>query len=203
MSTVPDLRALRDLIGQPKDASLTKDRHRLDKYDRLFLSKSTFLSLGTTGADGHVDVSIRGDPPGFVKVLDDRTIFIPERPGNRRADTMGNLMKNPAIGIVAFVPGVEEILRICGRGVVVDDSELLAATAVRGRPPKVGIKIEIDRLFFHCGKALKRSDLWGGSYHIERSEFPPLAQILRDQNWGGDVESIQAEIDESYQNRMY
>jgi PPOX class probable FMN-dependent enzyme len=203
MSTVPDLRALRDRIGEPREASLTKDRDRLDKYDRLFLSKSPFLSLGTTAADGHVDVSIRGDPPGFVRVLDDRTILIPERPGNRRADTMGNLMKNPAIGIVSFVPGVEETLRICGRGLVVDDSELLAPSAVRNRPPKVGIQVEIDRVFFHCGKALKRSDLWGGGYQIERSEFPSLAQILHDQKWGGDVDSIQAEIDESYQNRMY
>jgi PPOX class probable FMN-dependent enzyme len=203
MSAVPDLRALRHLIGEPKQSTMTKDRNQLDKYDRLFLAKSTFLSLGTTSVDGHVDVSLRGDPPGFVKVVDDRTFFIPERPGNRRADTMGNLMKNPALGIVAFVPGVDETLRICGRGVVVDDSDLLTATAVRGRLPKVGIRVEVDRVFFHCGKAIRRSDLWGGRYQIERSEFPSLAQILRDQEWGGDIESIQKEIDESYQNRMY
>jgi uncharacterized protein len=203
MSTVTDLQSLRDLIGEPRSATMTKDRDRLDKYDRLFLEQTTFLGIGTTGHDGHVDVSIRGDPPGFVKVLDDRTILIPERPGNRRADTMGNLMKNPAIGIVALLPGVDETVRLCGRGSVVDDEDLMALTAVRGRTAKVGIKVEVDRVFFHCGKALKRSDLWGGSYQIERSEFPPLAQILRDQDWGGNVDSIQKEIDESYQNRMY
>lgn len=202
MSTIRDLETLRELIGEPSEATLKKERHRLDKYDRLFLSMSPFLCLATN-SDGHTDVSIRGDPPGFVKVIDDRTVFIPERPGNRRADTLGNLIACSQIATISFVPGVEETLRMSGRGSIVDDAELLAGTEVHGRPARLGIKMEVDRVCFHCGKALLRSDLWGGKYQIERSEFPPLAQILRDQQWGGDVETIQAQIDDSYQNRLY
>jgi predicted pyridoxine 5'-phosphate oxidase superfamily flavin-nucleotide-binding protein len=104
---------------------------------------------------------------------------------------------------VAFVPGVDETLRFRGRGSVVTDPELLAGTEVRGRLPLVGIKIEITRVFFHCGKALMRSDLWGGRYKIERSEFPSFAQILRDQNWDGTLDTIQERIDESYTNQLY
>ena len=200
--TIIDMQALRNRVGEPRAASVTKDRDRLDKYDRLFLSMSPFLCLGTY-ANGHADVSVRGDPPGFVKIIDDRTILVPERPGNRRADTMGNLLVNPQIGIVSFVPGVEETLRMSGHGSVVDDDELLAGTEVQGRLARIGIKVDIERVFFHCGKAIIRSDLWGGRYQIDRSEFPPLAQILRDQKWGGDKETIQKEIDESYKNRLY
>ncbi|HEU5156614.1 MAG TPA: MSMEG_1061 family FMN-dependent PPOX-type flavoprotein [Streptosporangiaceae bacterium] len=202
MSTIHDLQALREIIGEPRHASQRKDRDCLDKYDRLFLSMSPFVALAT-GSDGEVDVSVRGDPPGFVKVIDDRTVLIPERPGNRRADSMGNLMKDPKIAVIAFVPGVDETLRFHGRGSVVTDPELLAGTEVRGRLALVGIKIEITRVFFHCGKALMRSDLWGGRYKIERSEFPSLAQILHDQNWDGTLETIQEQVNDSYTNRLY
>jgi uncharacterized protein len=203
MGAITDLTELRGLIGEPGAATMAKERPSLDQYDRLFLSKSPFLCLGSCGADGRVDVTVRGDPPGFVRVLDDRTLFIPERPGNRRADSMGNIMSTSRVGIVAFIPGVDEVLRIVGTATVTDDSELLAGSAIRERLPKVGIVIHVDRVYFHCGKALKRSGLWEGRYQIERSEFPPLAEILHAQKWGGAVESIQAEIDESYTNRMY
>jgi uncharacterized protein len=202
LSTIHDLQALREIIGEPKQAAQQKNRHCLDKYDRLFLSMSPFVALAT-GSDGEVDVSVRGDPPGFVKVIDDRTVLIPERPGNRRADSMGNLMKDPQIAVIALVPGVDETLRFGGRGSVVTDPELLAGTEVRGRLSLVGIKIEITRVFFHCGKALMRSDLWGGKYKIERSEFPSLAQILRDQYWNGTLETIQEQVNESYTNQLY
>jgi PPOX class probable FMN-dependent enzyme len=202
LSTIHDLQALHEIIGEPSRGSKQKDRHYLDKYDRLFLSMSPFVALAT-GGDGEIDVSVRGDPPGFVKVIDDRTVFIPERPGNRRADSLGNLMKNSRIAVMAFVPGVDETLRFRGRGSVVTDPELLAGTEVRGRLALVGTKIEITRVFFHCGKALMRSDLWGGRYKIERSEFPSLAQILHDQNWEGTLDTIQERVDESYTNEMY
>lgn len=194
---------IRELIGEPSKASAANNRDRLDKYDRLFLSKSPFLCLGTAGEDGEAEVSSRGDPPGFVRVLDDRTLFIPERPGNRRADTLGNLLRNPYIALMAFIPGMEETLRIRGSGRVVTDPELLAGSAINGKVPKLGIVIEVHRVTFHCGKAIKRSNLWGEEYRIERSEFPSLAQILYDQRWGGDIDTIQEGIDESYQTRMY
>jgi uncharacterized protein len=199
---INDMQSLRAIVGEPKKASVEKDRSRLDKYDRRFLSLSPFLCLGTSGAGG-VEVSVRGDQPGFVRVMDDVTIFIPERPGNRRADTMGNLLSDPRMGLIFFVPGVDETLRMTGRARIVDDPELLAGTEVNGRPAKLGLLVHVERVFFHCGKAVIRSDLWGGKFEIDRSEFPPLAQILRDQRWGGELADIQAEIDDSYQNRLY
>jgi uncharacterized protein len=203
VDVVTDMSTIRELIGEPTKASAANNRDRLDKYDRLFLSKSPFLCLGTAGADGEAEVSSRGDPPGFVRVLDDRTLFIPERPGNRRADTLGNLLRNPHIALMAFVPGMDETLRIRGRARILTDSELLAGSAVKGKIPKLGILIVVDRVTFHCGKAVKRSSLWGEEYKIERSEFPSLAQILYDQKWGGDIDTIQQGIDESYRTRLY
>jgi PPOX class probable FMN-dependent enzyme len=202
MATITTVERLRELLGEPRAANLEIERDRLDRYGKQFLSLSPFLCIGT-GGEGNIDVSVRGDPPGFVRIVNDRTLLIPERPGNRRAETMRNLLRSPQVGIVSFVPGVEETLRICGRGSVVDDPELLAGTEVRGRAAIIAIKVEIDRVFFHCGKAIIRSDLWGGRYQIDRAEFPPLAQILRDQRWGRDIDAIQAEIDDSYQNRLY
>jgi uncharacterized protein len=202
-SVITDTRSLWDLIGEPKPATLEKESSSLDPYARLFLSLCPFICLGTTGRDGRATVSPRGDPSGFVKVLDDRTVLIPERPGNRRADSMRNLLEKPAVGILAFVPGVEETLRLGGRGTVVSDPTLLAGTEVRSRAAIVGIRVELDYVYFHCGKAIIRSDLWGERHKIDHREFPPLAQILRAQRGEGDVASIQAEIDESYGNRLY
>jgi uncharacterized protein len=202
-SAITDLQQLREVVGEPRSESSTKGYSFLDVHAKRFLSLCPFLCLGTMSLDGKADVSPRGDPPGFVKVLDDRTILIPERPGNRRADSMQNLLENPPVGIVAFLPGVDETLRMNGRGSVTSDPELLAGTEVRGKAAKYGIVVEIEEVFFHCGKAIIRSDLWGGKFQIERSEFPRLAQILRDQNWGDDIDEIQQTIDESYSNRLY
>jgi uncharacterized protein len=200
---ITDVETLRDVVGEPRNESVTKGYYFLDVHAKRFLALCPFLCLGTTSRDGKADVSPRGDPPGFVKVLDDRTILIPERPGNRRADSMQNLLENPPVGIVAFLPGVDETLRMNGRGSVTSDPELLAGTEVRGKAAKYGIVVELEEVFFHCGKAIIRSDLWGGTFQIERSEFPRIAEILRDQKWGDDVDQIQSEIDESYRNRLY
>jgi uncharacterized protein len=202
-STITDVQTLRDVVGEPRNESCTKGYDFLDVHAKRFLALCPFLCLGTTSRDGKADVSPRGDPPGFVKVIDDRTILIPERPGNRRADTMQNLLENPPVGIVAFLPGVDETLRMNGRGSVTNDPELLAGTEVRGKAAKYGIVVDLEEVFFHCGKAIIRSDLWGGKFKIERSEFPRLAEILRDQKWGDDIDQIQNDIDESYRNRLY
>jgi PPOX class probable FMN-dependent enzyme len=202
-AVVRDARSLWQLIGEPKPATLEKESDSLDEYGRLFLSLCPFICLGTSGPDGRATVSPRGDPPGFVKVLDDHTILVPERPGNRRADSMRHILDNPAVGIVAFVPGVEETLRLGGQGTVVADPGLLTSTEVRGRAAVVGTLVELDYVYFHCGKAVIRSDLWGGRYQVSRDEFPSLAQILRAQRGSGDETALQAEVDDSYTNRLY
>ncbi len=173
--------ALRAIIGDIHPITVDKEMAALDKHARHFISLSPFLCIGTTDGDGLADVSPRGDPPGFVKVIDDTTLVIPERPGNRRADTMLNLMKNPVVGLIFFVPGIEETLRISGRATVVDDAALLHGMAVQGKLPKLGIQVNVERVFFHCAKALKRSKLWDASAQVPRNAFPSPGQVIRDQ----------------------
>lgn len=201
--TISDQDQLRELIGTPRQTALEKGADRLDQYGKLFLSLCPFICLGTADAEGNATVSPRGDPPGFVTVVDDRTIMIPERPGNRRADTMRNILSNPKVGIVAFVPGIGETLRISGRATLTADPALLAAAELAGRVPKIGIRVEIDDVYFHCAKAIIRSDLWGGRYVIEDGDFPPYAEVLRGQRGSGDRDKIEAEITESYTKRLY
>lgn len=195
---------LRDALGEPKKQVLDKVRPALDKHARHFISLSPFLCLGTADADGNQDVSPRGDPPGFVKVIDDNTIVIPERPGNRRADTMLNIIANPRVGILFLLPGVEENLRINGRARVTRDPSLLSGMEVRGKAPALGILVEIEDVYFHCAKAIMRSKLWDPETPIERSEFPTLAQISRDQqDPGGDLKPHEKRIAESYETTLY
>ena len=132
----------------------------LDRHCREFIERSPFLCIGTSGAGGRADVSPRGDPPGFVQVLDDNTLFIPDRPGNNRLDTMTNIIENPNVGLLFLVPGFDDTLRVNGRATIVRDEALAQAAVVNGKEPKVGIRVEVEEAFLHCAKAFKRSRLW-------------------------------------------
>ena len=184
--------ALRAVIGDAHPITVDKELDYLDVHARHFIELSPFLCIGTTNNEGRADVSPRGDPPGFVTVLDDRTLLIPERPGNRRADTMLNVMAEPVVGLIFFLPGVEETLRISGRATVIDDPAAMAKLMVQGKTPKVGIRVGIDQVFFHCAKALKRSRLWDQTTQIERAAFPTHGRIIRDQQ---QTRESAAEID--------
>ncbi len=199
-----DAAALRQRMGEPVAHVATKEMPCLDEHCRHFISLSPFLCLGTMDADGKADVSPRGDPPGFVTVLDDHTILIPDRPGNRRADSMQNILANPSVGLLFLVPGVEETLRLNGRAAIVEDPALLAGMAVRGKAPKLAIRVEIDEVFFHCAKALMRSRLWDPDSRIERGNFPRYGEIIRDQRKPDeDAEEIEADLQERYKTELY
>jgi PPOX class probable FMN-dependent enzyme len=200
---VHTLSGLRDIVGAPQPTALEKGRNVLDQYAEHFLSLCPFICIGSSDRNGVATVSPRGDPPGFIVVLDERTIVLPDRPGNRRTDTMRNILENPRIGIVALVPGIGETLRISGRGSLTTAAELLARCEVAGRVPRLGIKVEIEDVFFHCAKAIIRSDLWGGRYTVSDGQFPSYAEVLRGQRRRGQLDDIQTEIDESYNNRLY
>ncbi len=201
---VSDRADLRQRMGEPVAHVATKEMPSLDEHCRHFISLSPFLCLGTMDADGKADVSPRGDPPGFVTVLDDRTILIPDRPGNRRADSMRTILANPSVGLLFLVPGVEETLRLNGRASVVEDAALLAGMAVRGKAPKLAIRVDIEEVFFHCAKALMRSRLWDPDSRIERGDFPRYGEIIRDQRKPGeDADEIEARIQESYRTELY
>ena len=176
-SFITDEAALRALHHQPLSRATDKVLGALDEHCLRIISLSPFCIVATQGPDG-ADVSPRGDPAGFVQVIDDRTLLLPDRVGNNRLDTMTNLLVNPRIGLLFLVPGMNETLRINGTARITDDERLLAPSAVNNRMPKVGIVITVEEALLHCAKALVRSALWDGSRHIDRSILPTYAQML-------------------------
>jgi PPOX class probable FMN-dependent enzyme len=176
-SFITDEASLRTLHHPPMVRATDKVLRALDQYCRRIISLSPFCVVATQGPNG-ADISPRGDPPGFVRVLDDLTLLVPDRVGNNRLDAMTNLLVNPRIGLLFLVPGMNETLRINGTARITDDARLLAPSAVSNRPPKVGIVVAIEEALLHCGKALVRSALWDASRHIDRAILPTYAQML-------------------------
>lgn len=202
--TVTDAATLKDIVGEPKPEIANKEMPALDKHTRHFLSLCPFLCISTADAEGNQDISPRGDPAGFVRVLDDKTVLIPDRKGNRRVDTMRNILENPNVGLLLFLPGVEEVLRINGKATITEDPALLEDSAVNGSVPMLGIVVEIDDVFFHCAKAVIRSKLWDSETPIARSEFPTYGEIVRDQRaLDQDAEAINTQLQEDYKTRLY
>ncbi len=197
--------ALRELLGEPSDLVIRKQLAALDRHSRAFIALSPFVLVGTAGATGACDVSPRGDAPGFVLVLDEKTLVIPERPGNRRADTLRNILQTGAVGLLFVIPGVEETLRVNGRACLVRDAAILERLAARGKQPPIAIGVEVDECFLHCAKAFKRSRLWDGESWPDRAALPSLAQMILDQVRppGTTVEDLEAYIAESYAKRLY
>ncbi|WP_018658115.1 pyridoxamine 5'-phosphate oxidase family protein [Actinomadura flavalba] len=151
---------LRELLGEPMPRAITKERAALHARDRDWLAASPFCLVATGDAAGNCDVSPKGDPAGFTLVLDDTTIALPERPGNRRADGFHNILSNPHVGLIYLVPGRDETLRINGRARLVRDAPWFDRLVVRGHRPVLAVVVEIEQIFFHCGKAFLRSKLW-------------------------------------------
>ncbi len=179
MRSISDERQLREIIGSPKDLIVAKVADRLNALTSQFIERSPFVCVATASADGGLDVSPRGDPAGFVRIVDDRTLLLPERPGNRLADTLTNLLVDPRIALLFLIPGMGDTFRVNGRAVIVDDPELLAPSAVEGKAPQLGILVSIEEAYTQCPKALIRSDLWNPERHVDRSELPSSGKILR------------------------
>ncbi len=197
---------LRGLMGEPSGLAVGKQLDRLDRHCRSFIALSPFVVVGTFDASGACDVSPRGDAPGFVAVLDEKTLAIPERPGNHRLDSLLNILETGAVGLLFLVPGFEETLRVNGRASVVRDADVLERTAdARGKPPAVAIGVEVEECFLHCAKAFKRSGLWRKEGWPERSALPSLGRMFRDQGAvpGASVEDLDRRIEESYAKRLY
>jgi uncharacterized protein len=171
---------LREVIGSPKQIVLDKQTDRLNDLTKQFIEQSPFLCIATAHPDGGLDVSPRGDPAGFVRILDEKTLLIPDRPGNKIADSLTNLLADPRIALLFLIPGVGDTFRVNGRAEIVEDEDLLASSAVEGKPPKLGIIVKIEECYTQCSKALIRSDLWNPEKHIERSELPSSGAMLRE-----------------------
>jgi PPOX class probable FMN-dependent enzyme len=171
--------ALRELIGSPAEVVCSKVTTRLNALTRQYIDRSPFLCIATADADGNCDLSPRGDPAGFVSVLDDTTLLLPERPGNRIADTLTNILANPHVGLLFLVPGATETFRVNGRATLTADRGLLDPCAVEGKVPKLGILVDIDEAYTQCSKALLRSHLWDPARFVAQSDLPTNGQIMR------------------------
>ncbi len=178
--TIDTIEGFRALRGDAHRMMYDKSVSRIDEHIRDFLALTSFLTIASVDAEGRMDVSPRGDPPGFVKVLDESTIAIPERPGNRRADTFTNVLQHPSVALLCFVPGMDETMRINGQARITIDPELLSTMAVEGHVPGVALVVEVEEAFIHCGKALARGRVWDPEARIDRSVYPSVADVMFD-----------------------
>jgi len=198
-------RELRELLGHPHERAVQKDLGRLDEHARAFIARSPFLLLATAGADGRCDVSPKGDAPGFVRVLDEAHLAIPDRPGNKRLDGMTNLLANPHVGLIFLVPGKEDTLRVNGRACIVRDPALLASLEAMGKRPELAIGVEVEECYLHCPKAFRRSKLWEPATWSGARELPSMARV----RWaqapipGQTLEDYERESEEGLRRTMY
>ncbi|MFD6353158.1 pyridoxamine 5'-phosphate oxidase family protein [Nocardia tengchongensis] len=179
MSEITDPVELRELLGEVAPRPRNKDRYSLHEWDREWIARSPFVVLATSDADGNCDASPKGDPAGFVKVLDDKTIAIPERPGNRRADGYLNILSNPHVGVIFLIPGRGDTLRINGRARLLGDAPYFDDMVVKGHRPILAIEVDIEQIFFHCSKAFMRSGLWKPEQWPEDT-LPGVARLVKD-----------------------
>jgi len=203
MNEITDPASLRAHMGPVSPIAAKKALPRLDKHCRAFIALSPFAVLATSDGQGGMDASPRGDAPGFVAVLDDNTLLLPDRPGNRRVDSLSNILANPGVALIFFVPGINETVRVNGQARVTTDGELLAQVEAQGKVPKTGLLISVEEAYFHCAKALIRSRLWDPTTQIERKKFPSLGQVVADQIAGVEAATADAAIDESYRSKLY
>ncbi|MDQ3756725.1 MAG: pyridoxamine 5'-phosphate oxidase family protein [Actinomycetota bacterium] len=191
---------LRELYPPPKQRALDKEISTLDDHCRAFVGLSPLVLMGTAGADGRCDVSPRGGPPGFVAVLDERRLAIPDLPGNLRLDSLRNIVENPRVGLLFVIPGLDETLRVEGRAWIVQDDDVLEHCKVRGKRRAVAIGVEVETAFVHCAKAFRRGEIWDPEAWPDRSGMASIACMLRDHVGAMDttVEQLQAALDHGY-----
>lgn len=196
---------LRSLLGTPSKNVSNKTIDYLDHHCQDYISKSPIVFLSTADSNGHCDTSPRGDAPGFVHIVDQHHFVIPERPGNKRMDSLRNIVANPHIGLIFVIPGLEETLRVNGKACIIKDSEILNKMEVNGKIPLLGIGVQVEECYIHCAKAFKRSKLWQSETWLPNNQLPNPANILADHINLPDVTSakVQISLDESYSKRLY
>jgi uncharacterized protein len=196
---------LRELVGTPGVRSLAKQHSGLDVHDRAFIALSPLILMSTSGVDGRCDVSPKGDAPGFVLVVDERRLLIPDRPGNKRFDGMLNILSNPHIGLIFLVPGRDETLRVNGRACITRDPALLDRCAFHGKTPQLGIGVEVEEVYLHCPKAFLRSHFWDRRHWPAADVLPSMACVLFDQIRPADVtlQDYERDIEDGNANRLY
>jgi hypothetical protein len=200
LTTIEQLEAL---YSQPHERALRKEIPYINEDYRAFIEVAPFAVLATAGPEG-LDCSPRGDAPGFVRIVDERTLALADRPGNNRLDSLRNIIAEPRLALLFMIPGVGESLRVNGRGRITNDPQWLDSFAVEGKLPRTVLLIDVDSVYFHCSKALVRSKLWEPAQHVERSRLPSAGQIHRRINGAGfDAATYDREFAERVQTTLY
>ena len=195
---------LRQIIGQPVRRAIDKATTRLDAHARAFIARSPFVLVASGDGAGGLDISPKGDPAGFVQVLDEHTLAIPERPGNRRADTFGNVLRCPQVALLFLIPGKAETLRVCGQATLVRDAWLRESMAVQGKVPALALVLDVQQLFFHCARCVIRSQLWRSTSWPDAQGLATHAQCIVDHaQLEESVADVQAALDRSYREQLY
>lgn len=204
MEFIGSVEELRGHYGVRHDLAVKKELPLLDGHGRSFIGRSPFVLIGSQDADGNADVTPKGDAPGFVAVLDDRTLAIPDRPGNNRLDTWENVIANPAVGLLFLIPGMNETLRVNGTARVTADAALRERMAVDGKLPLTVLVVTMKAVYMHCAKAFIRSQLWKPESWPDRSSMPTLGAILRDQlALAETAQTLDASLDEAYRKTLW
>ena len=195
---------LRSSYGEPSERAVKKSLDRLDRHCRRFIELSPFVVIASSGADGRADCSPRGDAAGFVAVLDHRTVLLPDRRGNNRADSLSNVVENPYVGLLFMIPGADETLRLNGRAALTTDPILLDPLAVNGRAPRSGLVVEVEEVFLQCTKALVRAKLWADESRVDRkAALPSFGQMLADHVGLPDGEALDRELRAKIRETLY
>ena len=205
---ITDEQSLRGLFEPTHALAVQKCQDRLGEHAQEFIRRSPFLCIGTQNLEGKADVSPRGDPAGFVKVLDARTLAIPDRPGNNRLDTLSNIIANPIVGLLFIVPGFDDTLRVNGRATLSNDPEILKLMNIADRTPKLAIVVKVDEVFMHCAKAFRRPHLWDPTHFQVRSEMPSLIKIILDETTGAptngdEMQKMDEQLEQDYRRTLY
>ena len=199
---ITTLEDLRKSYAEPKPRALAKQLDHLDKHCRHFIGLAPFLVIATTGKDGRVDASPRGGAPGFVRVVDATTLQLPDALGNNRLDSFTNIVQTGNVGLIFFIPGMDETLRVNGKAVLNDDAALLREFPHEKHPPRIVVEIRVEEAYLHCAKALMRSKLWAADHRIERAVFPSMGQMIKDQSGSAGPVETMAEAIARYQTEI-
>lgn len=200
---ITDSDALRRIYGEPMKLALEKVVTRIDRMCSTLIERAPFVVISTADAQGRQDVSPKGDAPGFVAILDEHTLAIPDRKGNNRLDGMENVLQNPNIGLLFMVPGYRETLRVNGKARISADPDLCARFTVQGKAPTTVMLVDVEEAFIHCGKALIRSRLWEADAQVAKGDMPTAGQLFAMKDKTADVDAVNARLEQNYREELY